>query len=184
LGRGLRTAEGKRELIILDHSDSTLRLGFVTDIHHTRLDGGSALVGEREKVEPTPPKPAECVKCQLVYARHLSACPGCGHAPERVCKVETVGGELIDMTAAQRKANGAEWAEKIAFMAQLKAYANSTGKREGWVAHKYRQKFGVWPYDFRVKHCRPAAGVDPHVRSWIMAQNIRWAKSQARRANG
>ena len=40
IGRGLRTAEGKNDCLILDHSDSTLRLGFVTDIHHDTLDDG------------------------------------------------------------------------------------------------------------------------------------------------
>jgi DNA repair protein RadD len=40
IGRGLRVAEGKSHCIILDHSDSTLRLGFATDIHHDALDNG------------------------------------------------------------------------------------------------------------------------------------------------
>src|SRR3954454_16177367 len=40
IGRGLRTADGKDDCLILDHSDSTLRLGFVTDIHHEKLDDG------------------------------------------------------------------------------------------------------------------------------------------------
>ena len=40
IGRGLRTAEGKSDCLILDHSDTTLRLGFVTDIHHETLDDG------------------------------------------------------------------------------------------------------------------------------------------------
>ena len=40
VGRGLRTAEGKQDCLILDHSDTTLRLGFVTDIHHEHLDDG------------------------------------------------------------------------------------------------------------------------------------------------
>jgi superfamily II DNA or RNA helicase len=35
IGRGLRTAAGKKDCLILDHSDTTLNLGFVTDIHHT-----------------------------------------------------------------------------------------------------------------------------------------------------
>ncbi len=41
IGRGLRTADGKDHCLILDHSDTTLRLGFVTDIHHTTLDDGA-----------------------------------------------------------------------------------------------------------------------------------------------
>ena len=44
IGRGLRTAPGKADCLILDHSDTTLRLGFPTDIHHDRLD-----IGERHK---------------------------------------------------------------------------------------------------------------------------------------
>ena len=30
--------EGKSDALILDHSDTTERLGFVTDIHHDELD--------------------------------------------------------------------------------------------------------------------------------------------------
>ena len=40
IGRGLRTAEGKSDCLILDHSDTTLRLGFPSDIHHDTLDDG------------------------------------------------------------------------------------------------------------------------------------------------
>ena len=37
IGRGLRPAFGKDHLLVLDHSDTTIRLGFVTDIHHDQL---------------------------------------------------------------------------------------------------------------------------------------------------
>ena len=40
IGRGLRTAEGKDKLIILDHAGNHLRLGRVTDIHQDHLDDG------------------------------------------------------------------------------------------------------------------------------------------------
>lgn len=40
IGRALRTAPGKDHAIILDHSDTTQRLGFVTDIHHEQLSQG------------------------------------------------------------------------------------------------------------------------------------------------
>src|SRR5439155_12036812 len=40
VGRGLRTADGKTEALILDHSDNHVRLGFVTDIHYDELDQG------------------------------------------------------------------------------------------------------------------------------------------------
>ena len=50
IGRGLRTAEGKDDCIILDHSDTHLRLGFVSDIHHEQLDKGrEARLNGRER---------------------------------------------------------------------------------------------------------------------------------------
>ena len=50
IGRGLRTAEGKADCLILDHSDTHLRLGFVDDIHHDRLDEGQERISaKREK---------------------------------------------------------------------------------------------------------------------------------------
>jgi superfamily II DNA or RNA helicase len=40
IGRGLRTADGKTDCLILDHSDNHARLGFSDDIHHDELDDG------------------------------------------------------------------------------------------------------------------------------------------------
>lgn len=175
IGRGLRTAKGKDHCLILDHSDTTLRLGFVTDIHHATLNDGTMTEAAKPQ-EREPAKPKECPACHYVRAPGIASCPACGHVAERSTEVEVVDGELIDLTA-QRKSNRTEdWSEKVAFIAQLKAYQISAGKAEGWVAHKYRAKYGCWPNDPRVKHARPAAGVTPEVRSWIKSQAIRYAK--------
>lgn len=174
IGRGLRTAPGKQDCLILDHSDTTLRLGFVTDIHHARLDDGT-LATTAATGEKPPSKPKECPKCHYVRAAGVSSCPSCGHVAEMVSRVEVVDGELADLTAA-RKANKSEWAEKISFIAQLKAYQVETGKAAGWVAHKYKARYGVFPNDPRVGGARPAGVVSPEVRSWIKSQAIRYAK--------
>ncbi len=178
IGRGLRRATGKDHCLVLDHSDTTLRLGFVTDIHHHKLDDGKLAdaAGKRDVVEA---KPKECPSCHYVRAPKVPNCPACGFTPPTVSRVETVEGELVEM-GAQRKANAADWAEKVAFMRQLKAYANLHAKADGWVAHKYRAKFGVWPNDPRVRNAQPAAGVGAEVGAWIKAQNIRFVKSRQR----
>ena len=56
VGRGLRTADGKADCLILDHSDTTLRLGFVTDIHHERLDPGTRKAGSARREQ----SPSRC----------------------------------------------------------------------------------------------------------------------------
>jgi DNA repair protein RadD len=180
IGRGLRTADGKPDCLILDHSDTTLRLGFVTEIHHAKLNDGTIAEGAKSEGEKPTPKPKECPQCHYVRQSGPS-CPSCGHVAERSTEVETVDGELVDLSAA-RKANKADWSEKVAFMAQLRAYAAQSGKADGWCAHKYRAKFGCWPNDPRVKYAAPAPAVGPEVRSWITAQNIRFAKSRGRAA--
>jgi DNA repair protein RadD len=66
IGRGLRTAEGKQDCLVLDHSDTTLRLGFVTDIHHSKLSDGT-LEGDTSAApqDKPPAKPKECTICSF-----------------------------------------------------------------------------------------------------------------------
>jgi DNA repair protein RadD len=178
IGRGLRTADGKDDCLILDHSDTTLRLGFVTDIHHAKLDDGTMDAASKPTSDEKPAaKPKECKFCHFVMPAGVQSCPSCGRLPERRTEVETVDGELVDLTA-QRKANKDDWPAKVAFISQVRAYAEARGKSDGWVAQKYRTRFGVWPNDPRVKYAKPAASVSPEVASWLKAQAIRWAKSQ------
>lgn len=181
------TANGRlvHNCLILDHSDSTLRLGFVTDIHHDRLDGGK-LADANAPLEPKAAAPKECPKCSRLVPRGVAQCPSCGHKPERASGgVEWREGELIELDSVRRKQNAdAGWPEKVSFMRQLKAHALVKGKAEGWVAHKYRAKFGVWPNDPRVRYVLPAAGVTPEVASWLKAQAIRYAKGIAKTRAG
>jgi superfamily II DNA or RNA helicase len=60
IGRGLRPAADKDHCLILDHSDTTSRLGFVTDIHHDELDDGDRRISSaRDRVK----LPKECPMC-------------------------------------------------------------------------------------------------------------------------
>jgi hypothetical protein len=59
MGRALRRAE--YAAIILDHSDSTERLGFVTDIAHDQLDVGKPR--KQAKAEHKAPLPIEREGC-------------------------------------------------------------------------------------------------------------------------
>lgn len=174
IGRGLRTAEGKADCLILDHSDTTLRLGFVTDIHHTTLDDGEGKVSRLRSDGIAQPK--ECPKCHYVREPRVGSCPACGYVPEATSKVENVAGELVDLTAARRLNNGDGWPEKISFMRQLIAAGIERGYKRQWADSKYREKYGVWPNDRRVSDVLPAKGVTPEVRSWIKSRQIAFAK--------
>jgi superfamily II DNA or RNA helicase len=182
VGRGLRTAEGKEDCLLFDHSDTTQRLGFVTDIHHDRLK--NTRMDEAGKRERQPPKPKECSSCSFLKPIGVHKCPNCGFEPERQPTVETVPGELVELSSARKaKANReASWSEKEAFIADLKAYAIERGYKSGWWANQYRQKYGVWPNDPHVRYALPSSEVSMTTRAWIQSQNIRWAKRKERQA--
>jgi DNA repair protein RadD len=177
IGRGLRLAEGKDDCLILDHSDTHLRLGFVTDIHHETLDDGRARA--RPRVSDRIRLPKECPQCTFLKPPRMRVCPVCGFKAEAVTDIETTDGELIEVIGRKKRDGAATNDEKAAFYAQLKGYAQTRGYSRGWAAHKFREKFGVWPNGYEdVSATEPT----PKVRSWIKSREIAWAKSKHRHA--
>src|ERR1700722_5892514 len=183
LGRGLRTANGKEDLLILDHSDTTLKLGFVTDVHHERLSQGT--LGDAYEPKPKEALPHECKKCAFVIPLRSKACPNCG-AEQTMKQTDVVHreGELVELNekreskTADKRNKSDDWITKVSFMSQVKAYARDRNKSDGWCAYKYRARYGVWPNDPQVKYAAPARECGLEVMSWIQAMNLRYAKSQ------
>jgi DNA repair protein RadD len=79
-GRGLRTAPGKTNLIILDHAGNTGRLGLITSIDSDVLDDGEAAVSAERKKDRAIAKINLCPECHVVLpAPKPAKCPQCGH---------------------------------------------------------------------------------------------------------
>lgn len=183
IGRALRTAPGKDDALILDHSDTTKNLGFVTEIHHDRLDDGkpAAKVVFENKV----PLPKECKQCSYMKPPRTKICPNCGHESKITSSLIESDGELVEVTvdrkATSKRRATDSWTEKerIAFFAEMKAYAVQHEYKPGWAAAKYREKFNVWPP--RSFDGVPAAmAVSPAIATWVRSRNIAWAKSKKR----
>jgi hypothetical protein len=63
------------------------------------------------------------------------------------------------------------------FFAQLRAIAQMRGYRDGWTAHKYKDRFGQFPpWDY--KTMKPAAPSESTLR-WVKSRQIAFAKSRA-----
>jgi hypothetical protein len=87
---------------------------------------------------------------------------------------------LEAMQPCEKKVNRQwDWAQKARFTGELRGYARMHGYKDGWVANKYREKFGVWPNDPRVKSA-PIAPCSVETSAWIRSRAIAWAKSQRR----
>lgn len=176
IGRALRPASGKDHALILDHSDTTLRLGFVTDIHHDKLDDGQPKKASGGKREAETPLPKECPNCAFLKPARVSVCPACGHKPERQSDVETADGELVELGAGQASKSKAvaDQATKQRWYSSLIAIGQERGYASGWAANKYREKFDVWPRGLSDQAINPS----PEVRSWVRSRQIAYAKSR------
>ena len=176
IGRGLRTAHGKVDCLILDHSNTTLKLGFVTDIHHSSLNGSTISEGGKVAVlDREPPKPKDCPSCHMVVPIGVYVCPNCKFQAKRKNTVEVAPGELVELDS-HRKAKAGKAAtpsEKRQFYAELLGYAETRGKTEKWVLANFRQKFSEWPYS-----PKSIRAVEPSMltMAWIKSRQLAWAK--------
>jgi DNA repair protein RadD len=171
IGRGLRTADGKADCLILDHSDNHTRIGFVTDIHHEALDDGKPRPKAEVKAVEKLPKP--CPKCTFLKPPKTLMCPACGFRPEPKCEVVNQDGELIELDS-RRGIKPTTQEDRIAFHAELRHIADQRSYKQGWAAQQYKTKFGSfppWAWNARAT-CTPSAAT----LSWVRSRQIAYAK--------
>lgn len=172
IGRGLRVNEGTEDLLVLDHAGNSLRLGLVTDIHRDKLD--ATRKGEKQPAERKEKLPKECANCAALHTG--LTCPFCGHERKPVAGVETVEGELVELTPTKKPAATKE--DKQRFYGMCLWMANERGYKPGWAANKYRERFDVWP---RGLEDVPAAP-DAAFLNWEKSRRIAWVKRQQKGA--
>lgn len=171
IGRGLRTALGKQDCLILDHSDTTLRLGFPADIHREILDDGK----ERAKSEGSSEGlPKKCSQCSFLKPPKLARCPSCGFEAKHGPRAQEVrDGRLIEVTPRKDKPMNLNKQREL--FGQIRAYARSKGYSYGWASHTFREMTGEWPN--AVKKA-PERKPGPELLNWLKSQRIAFAKAQ------
>jgi superfamily II DNA or RNA helicase len=132
IGRGLRIAPGKSDLLILDHVGNVGRLGHPLDPREWTLDGKKKREGERALSIKV------CPACFSAVASKAQACPECGHrfAPERR-ELESVPGELRELERqAQQQEHRREQAQART-MQELVAIGKRRGMKSpyAWAHH-------------------------------------------------
>jgi len=185
IGRGLRTAPGKGRCLILDHAGNTIRLGMVTDIYHDTLDSRTtADRGEAYENDRKPAKPKQCKECHMVIPQGKRECPGCG-SPALRNDVMTLDGELVEFNGQRKKhehkaKREPSHHEKQLFYSGFLYIARERGYSEGWAAHAYREKYGVWPRNLSKIATEPTWETKQYDRH----RRIKWAKSRDKKQAG
>jgi DNA repair protein RadD len=178
IGRGLRSCEGKTDLLILDHSTTTQRLGFVDEIpdYHGELDDG----------RPKPPAtqgvllPKECPACHLLKPPRVATCPHCGHKVEAHAEpVEVERGTLREFKS------GDEFTDIIKKLpdrehvfGQLVWWGRDKGYNQWWPNMKFKDIYGVaFPRKLNWEDKVSAPG--PELVEFIYLSTKKWKEEQA-----
>lgn len=164
VGRGLRTADGKDDCLILDHSDTTLRLGFVTDVHYDKLHDGKTKASSSKSQPDKKPLPKECASCGTLRTPGLKSCTSCGHTPKKISTQTFAEGTLAEMTGKSFDRD-----TKQRWFSMLHGIALERGYKAGWVAHSYKRKFHVWPTRLSDEPIPPSPEVRSYVRHLMIA---------------
>lgn len=174
LGRVMRPCEGKEFALWLDHSGNYLRFRDDWDeLYHEgvkRLKDG----GEKAKKEPTEreKKESTCPACKIVWTYPDGKCGNCGYIRPQKHKIAEVPGELEELAAANKKLS----VGNQDFYSQILYYARSRGFKDGWAAHKYKEKFGAFPRGLAPTLTPPT----PATLGWIKSRAIAFAKAKGR----
>jgi DNA repair protein RadD len=170
MGRVMRSFPDKEFAIWLDHSGNYLR--FRDDWDEVFEDGIKKLDEKTEKAKKEPTekakKESKCPSCGHLWPTHADICPSCGHVRQRKNKIEPVAGELHELISNSRAIRD----EKQKFYSELIYIANEKNYKSGWISHKYREKFGVWPKNLLEVPALPST----KTRNWIRHKNISWSR--------
>lgn len=166
-GRGLRNNGPDKHLLIADHAGNMMDLGVFSDIFHDELD--SRVPGDRTK----PPsgntagkKPHKCPACNSIVSYASAKCTVCGTVLRSTSRVTHADGELVEYSSdGMKREKPAE--NKQAWFSGFLHIAMARGHSQGWAAHRYRARFGVWPNGLRKEAAVPTLEMrkyDQHLR--------------------
>jgi DNA repair protein RadD len=178
IGRVLRPADAKRDAIILDHSGAVYRHGLPEDHVEWTLDidkrAANPTQDKRQRGEE--PKLRECPSCKAIMA--APPCGSCGWmpAPRRGQDRDFIEGELGLVIGGKAQPPVHDENHRADFFQQLRAVQQMRGYKQGWAAHKFKDKFRHFP-PWSYNDLPPIAPTDAVLR-WIKSRNIAFYKAQ------
>jgi superfamily II DNA or RNA helicase len=173
MGRVMRAHPGKEFALWLCHSGNYLR--FHEEWDDVFNNGVNAIDEGKEKARKELTKDekeaAKCPRCNAFWPGRSDTCACCGFTRMKRSEVVVNPGELHELTQG---ANVKDQAVKQDWYSQLLGIAKDRNYSDGWAAHKFREKFTVWPRNVEAVP-KPAS---LEVARWVKSRQIAWAKSR------
>ena len=178
VGRVLRPAPGKANAIVLDHSGAVFRHGFIEDRVNWTLDPDKRPESATHAARLRAGYLSRLLECTQRGSTRVAGepCSHCGFRPERAPQAIVFKKGDLALVDRQRRAATihSDPAERMRWHGMLTHIAMKRGYRSGWIAHKFREKFGTWPPVRAVASIEPS----PEVLSWVRSRDIAYAKAQ------
>jgi DNA repair protein RadD len=182
VGRVLRPAPNKPNAIVIDHSGATHKHGFVEDRVEWTLDPDRLAENPTHAARKTDGYQSRLLECSQCNALRIAGepCPSCGFLPKRPPEAVVFrDGNLYLVDHGSRVAvYEKDPTAEVNWHGMLAHIAYERGYKPGWIAYKFKEKFGHWPAQYYVAPINPS----PEVLSWVRSRNIAWAKARAKGA--
>jgi superfamily II DNA or RNA helicase len=181
VGRVLRTHPEKDYAIVLDHSSTALNLGRPDEIHYDQFNSGKKEKSEiddddEDEKEKKEKKGRLCPRCACVAAPKDKSCSECGYEfPIPQSDVSIVDGELGEL-GKKGSVGAVSMNDKQVFYSGLLWIAKQRGYSDGWSAHTYKKRFGVWPRGLDSIAEYPTEAT----RKFVRSKQIAYAKARER----
>jgi superfamily II DNA or RNA helicase len=158
VGRVLRPAPGKTRAVFVDLRGVVHKLGLPEADREWGLEGKAAKLAEKDREAKLKPCPA-CGGMVGVWATDRDGWRVCPLCRERVAPPEPPKIDPRELHQMGRLADPKVKAGALKGLAR--AAARRYGNRKGWVAHRYREKFGDWPPFGAAERALRELGIDP-----------------------
>jgi DNA repair protein RadD len=177
IGRVLRPFDGKADAVILDHSGAVFRHGLPEDPVEWTLDPErrAESLAHQKRLRREAARLLECSQCSALRLAG-QPCPACGFLPQRPPRdVHVRAGDLALVQAGRVSPLQHDRAARNQWHGMLAAIARERGYQPGWIAHKFKEKFGAWPaWGSNPEPIEPS----PEVRAWVRSRQVAFAKSR------
>jgi DNA repair protein RadD len=179
IGRGLRTAPDKTDVVILDHAGAVYRHGLPEDhIEWTlQVDGRAVNPVHEKRARGAEPKLSECPSCQAIMV--VPPCGNRGWQPQpRGRAVDFEDGELGLVAGGRAQAHEMTREEQRQFYRELLGFARARGMKDGWAFHQCRERKAFIP-PWSWKDVDGPLPPSPETAAWAKSRLIAYAKRRA-----
>lgn len=146
-GRGLRPAEGKSELMILDHSGASLEHGYPDEDIFWTLDDTKPAGHKKKTSDPKESQPWVCDYCFHVNrSTRDKFCESCKQKSMKAGHSPAVKDGTLNELTRKEKTPKPTTEEKMREWAKFVHIAANRGLKIGAAYHMYQQKFGIHPH--------------------------------------